>query len=64
MAQDIYQANTGESINNGSSIIRIPKGSAQSYETRAFHTPTIETLSGQYANKWQYPRFYTGDTDN
>jgi hypothetical protein len=64
MAQDVYTAISGEAINNGSSIIMVPQGSAQSYTTRAFNTPTIDTLSGQYENNWMYPRFYTGDTDD
>jgi hypothetical protein len=62
---DIYNANTGEPINNGSVVVKIPKGEPQSYKERAFHTPEIADLSGQYDNKGAfYKRYYTGDTDD
>ena len=64
MAQDVYNANTGQAINNGSTIVNVGGWEVQSYEDRAYNIPTIDTLSGQYINNWIYPRYYAGDTDN
>ena len=64
MAQDVYNANTGQAINNGSTIVNVGGWEVQSYEDRAYHIPTIDTLSGQHQSKWIYPRYYAGDTDN
>ncbi len=61
---DVYNAISGEPINNGSSVVKIPHGDAQSYTVRAFNTPEIADLTGAYSNKWKYPRFYTGDDDD
>jgi len=61
---DIYNANTGEGIKNGSSVVKIPHGTAQSYSVRAYTKPEIATLSGQHDTYDKYPRYYTGDTDN
>ncbi len=61
---DVYNANTGEPINNGASVVKIPHGDAQSYTVRAYHNPEIADLTGAYSDKWKYPRFYTGDTND
>lgn len=64
MSQDVYNANTGEAINNGSTVVNVAGWSTQSYTDRAYHKPEIATLTGQYQSKWIYPRFYVGDTND
>ena len=62
---DIYNAQSDETaINNGSVIVKIPGRLTQVNEDRAYHLPTIETISGQYDSRWTGVRFYTGDEDS
>ena len=62
---DIYNAQSDETaINNGSVVVKIPGRLTKVNEDRAYHLPTIETISGKYDDRWDYPRYYEGDSAN
>lgn len=62
MANDINLAISGNIIKNGSTIVTCsPLGEYSSISEDALNTPTIADIQSKYDNRFDDPRYYTGD---
>ena len=65
MANDIILAKTGIKINNGSTVISCtPAGEYAVIDSDALNTPTIENIQSKYDDRFDEPRYYSGDSDS
>lgn len=65
MANDIALANTGNPIQHGTAILYVDKlGNKQTNTVYTYNKPIIADIENKYDNRFDDPRYYTGDTDN
>lgn len=65
MANDIALANSGNPIQHGTAIIYADKlGNIKSNTVYTYNKPVIAEIESKYDNRFDDPRYYTGDTIN
>lgn len=69
MAQDIYNAINGAPIKHGTILVGIGKGDGildyvDRNDVRTVNVPNIDSITGKYKDRFDDPRFYSGDTAN
>lgn len=63
MANDIILAKTGIKINNGSTVISCsPAGEYGVIDTDALNSPFLENIESKYDDRFDDPRYYSGDS--
>ena len=65
MANDIRVVVSGQPIKNGTVVVSTTvTGEYSTLDTYVSHSPTIEEIQDKYDNRFDDPRYYTGDTRN
>jgi hypothetical protein len=65
MANDIIKSINGNDIKNGTALVGcLPTGSQENLKLNDYvvNTPTISDIQSKYDEKFDDPRYYTGDT--
>jgi len=63
MANDIVIAVSGEAIKNGTAVVSTtPTGRYSTLNTSVLNTPVIADIQAKYDDRFDDPRYYTGDT--
>lgn len=65
MANDIRVVVSGQPIKNGTVVVSTTvTGEYSTLDTYVSNSPTIEEIQDKYDNRFDDPRYYTGDTRN
>lgn len=63
MANDIQLANTGLVIKNGTSVVTCSRtGEYSTINTYVLNTPSISDIQAKYDDRFDEPRYYSGDS--
>lgn len=63
MANDIQVAISGEAIKNGTSLVSCTRtGEYSTINTYVKNTPAIGDIESKYDNRFDEPRYYSGDS--
>lgn len=63
MAIDIWLINSGNPINNYSSIVNYPAATGIVYTGRVNNTLTIDQIDDKFTDRFDDPRYYSGDAE-